>query len=183
MKYVRSGLVFIFLVNFFLNAILCEGGEWEPAGEKIMSRWAKKVTSENVLKEYPRPLMVREKWMNLNGLWDYAITARDIQGPERVDGKILVPFPVESALSGVGKRITPAEKLWYHRRFDIPEDWKGSRVLLHFGAVDWEATVHVNEKEVGTHRGGYDPFSIDIAEALNSEAEQEILIEVSKSIH
>jgi hypothetical protein len=151
---------------------------WEPAGEKIMSRWAKEVTPDNVLKEYPRPLMVREKWMNLNGLWDYAITTRDTQELEQADGKILVPFPVESALSGVGGRVTPTEKLWYHRKFEIPEGWGDSCVLLHFGAVDWETKVYVNEKEVGTHRGGYDPFSFDITDALEQEGEQEILVEV-----
>ncbi|MHC4130762.1 MAG: glycoside hydrolase family 2 protein [Planctomycetota bacterium] len=178
MKYTKSSSFFVIFVNLFLQAILCAGGEWEPAGERIMSRWAKDVRPDNVLKEYPRPIMVRGKWMNLNGLWDYAITTRDTQEPEQADGKILVPFPVESALSGVGGRVTPTEKLWYHRKFEIPEDWRDCRVLLHFGAVDWETKVYVNEREVGTHRGGYDPFSFDITDALGPEGEQEILVEV-----
>ncbi|MHC5076143.1 MAG: glycoside hydrolase family 2 protein, partial [Planctomycetota bacterium] len=169
--------------SVLLLPCLCVGcfaaeSNWKPAGDSIMSRWAKEVTPGNVLKEYPRPIMVREKWMNLNGLWDYALTAKDSQAPEQADGKILVPFPVESALSGAGKRVTPDQKVWYYRKFEIPEEWIESRILLHFGAVDWETTIYVNEKEVGAHRGGYDPFSIDITEALNSEGEQEILVEV-----
>lgn len=178
MEHTKSALVFVIFLNLLLQVDLCDGKKWKPTGDRIMSRWAKDVTPDNVLEEYPRPLMVRDDWMNLNGLWDYAITARDTQKPERADGKILVPFPVESALSGVGGRVTPSEKLWYHRTFEIPKEWEGYRVLLHFGAVDWETTVYVNEKEVGTHRGGYDSFSFDITEALNPESEQEVLVEV-----
>jgi hypothetical protein len=178
MKYASSALVFVIFVCLISPAGLADDNGWAPVGGRIMSRWAKEVTPENALKEYPRPLMVREKWMNLNGLWDYALTAKDSQAPEEADGKILVPFPVESALSGVGKKVTPDNKVWYYRTFEIPEEWHDCRVLLHFGAVDWETTVYVNEKEVGTHRGGYDPFSFDITEALKPANEQEIIVEV-----
>jgi len=178
MKPAKSILVIAVLVNLVLQVQICMGQQWKLAGDRIMSRWARDVRPDDVLREYPRPLMVRDNWINLNGLWDYAVTARDIKEFEKADGKILVPFPVESALSGVGRRVTPGEKLWYHRTFEIPSEWVNCRVLLHFGAVDWETTVYVNDKQVGSHRGGYDPFSIDITEALKPEGEQKILVEV-----
>jgi len=129
---------------------------WQPAKGPLMTRWAKDVKPSKVLPEYPRPQMVREKWENLNGLWDYAIAETNAPQPTKWDGQILVPFPVESALSGVMKLLTEKQRLWYHRTFKVPGSWKGQRVLLHFGAVDWEATVSVNGKELGTHRGGFD---------------------------
>jgi hypothetical protein len=145
--------------------------EWKPAAGPLMTRWAKDVTPNKVLPEYPRPQMVREKWQNLNGLWQYSLN-----GPSQWQtNKILVPFPVESALSGVMKR---ADRIWYRRNFAIPADWKGQRVLLHFGAVDWEAKVTVNGKLVGEHRGGFDAFSFDITEALKPAGEQEVTVAV-----
>src|SRR5437764_2749834 len=112
--------------------------DWKPAPSPLMTRWAKDVSPDRVHAEYPRPQMVREKWQNLNGLWQFA-EAKPGEAPpvgKNLDGRILVPFPVESALSGVGKRM---ERLWYRRTFTIPQDWD-VRTLLHFGAVDWEAT-------------------------------------------
>ncbi|MBY0456815.1 MAG: beta-galactosidase, partial [Gemmataceae bacterium] len=138
------------------------GAEWKPAPAPLMTKWGKKVTPENAWKEYPRPQLVRKDWQNLNGLWDYAITKKDAPQPEKWDGKILVPFGAESALSGVGKHVTKDENLWYRRTIEVPAGWKDRRVLLHFGAVDWEATVWVNGKELGTHRGGSYPFSFDV---------------------
>jgi len=153
--------------------------DWSAKQAPIMTRWAKDVSPDNALPEYPRPQMVREKWQNLNGLWDYAIEAKDDQKPGDWDGKILVPFCAESALSGVMKRVGDENKLWYRRTFSIPQDWKENNVLLHFGAVDWQTTVWVNGKEVGQHEGGYDPFSFDITPALTKEGgEQEILVGV-----
>ena len=147
-----------------------------------MTRWAKDVSPDKVLPEYPRPQMVRKEWQNLNGLWDYAIRPKGDSRPplDGADGKILVPFPVQSALSGVMKDVSPDQRLWYARKFAVPKDWAGRRVLLHFGAVDWETTVVVNGKEVGAHRGGYDPFSFDITDALqdNPTGEQELLVSV-----
>jgi beta-galactosidase/beta-glucuronidase len=122
--------------------------------------------------------MVRAQWLNLNGLWDYAITQKDSQRPAVFDGQILVPYPVESALSGVMKSINESNRLWYRRTFTVPDSWKGKRVLLHFGAVDWEATVRVNGKEAGSHRGGYDGFSFDITDLLKSSGEQELIVAV-----
>jgi len=144
----------------------------------MLSRWAGEVSPKNVLPEYPRPMMVRDNWLNLNGLWDYAIVGRDDKYPVQFDGKILVPFPAESALSGVGKKVTESNRLWYHSTFKMPKSWAGSRVLLHFGAVDWETTVYVNDKQIGSHRGGYDSFTFDITDALNQTGPQEITVAV-----
>ena len=161
----------------FLGTILAQA-QWQPAKGRLMTRWGKKVSPENVRREYPRPQMVREDWLNLNGLWQYAISPKDTPQP-KMDGQILVPFPVESALSGVGKKVGKDNRLWYRRTFSLPRDWAGQRVLLNFGAVDWEAVVWVNSQKVGQHTGGYDPFSFDITGALKKNAkEQEIVVSV-----
>jgi hypothetical protein len=154
------------------------GATWAPVTGRIMTRWAAEVRPDLVLPEYPRPQMVRENWLNLNGLWDYAITAKDAGRPKAWDGTILVPFAVESALSGVGKPVGSTKALWYRRTVLVPGKWRRGRVLLHFGAVDWESTVWVNGREVGTHRGGYDPFTFDIGDALKGGQRQEIVVRV-----
>lgn len=148
-------------------AFACVGfSQWKPAGDKIKTEWADKVDPQNVLPEYPRPIMERQQWLNLNGLWDYAITKKDAPLPKTFDGKILVPFAIESSLSGVGKTIKADQSLWYERKFQIPEDWKGKNVLLNFGAVDWKAEVFVNGNKIGEHTGGYTPFSFNITKNL-----------------
>ena len=139
--------------------------QWAPAGDKIMTTWAEQVDPANVLPEYPRPQLVRADWQNLNGLWDYAITEKDAK-PEAYEGKILVPFAAESALSGVGRPVTEKDALWYSREFRVPRQWKGKRVMLNFGAVDWHAQVYVDGQLVGEHKGGYDPFSFDVTDYL-----------------
>jgi hypothetical protein len=143
-----------------------------------MTSWGKNINPANVWPEYPRPMMVREEWKNLNGLWDYAIVEREANRPEKYQGKILVPFAVESSLSGVGKAVGSNNCLWYRTNFTVPAAWKGKRTLLNFGAIDWESTIWVNGKEVGTHRGGYDSFSFDITDALKGTGNQEIVIRV-----
>lgn len=145
--------------------------------EGLQTRWAKEVSSEKALPEYPRPQLRRKNWVNLNGDWDYAIRPEQEEFPSSVDGKILVPFPIESLLSGVQKTVDTDERLWYRRTFDSPERGETERVLLHFGAVDWHTTVWVNGNRVGEHTGGYDPFSFDITEFLGAE-EDEILVSV-----
>ena len=148
-------------------AFACAGfSQWKPAGDKIKTEWADKVDPQNVLPEYPRPIMERPQWLNLNGLWDYAITKKDAPLPKTFDGKVLVPFAIESSLSGVGKTIKADQSLWYERKFQIPEDWKGKNVLLNFGAVDWKAEVFVNGNKIGEHTGGYTPFSFNITKNL-----------------
>ena len=139
--------------------------QWQPAGDKIRTEWAEQVSPENVLPEYPRPQMVRAEWQNLNGLWNYAIRPAGVR-PEAYDGSILVPFAVESSLSGVGRRLGADNELWYERTFAVPAKWNGGRVLLHFGAVDWKTDVWVNDTKVGSHTGGYTPFVFDITAAL-----------------
>jgi hypothetical protein len=152
--------------------------EWKPVEGNIMTRWAKNVTPDKVLPEYPRPQMVRKEWKNLNGLWDYAIVEKDAPKPAQFQGNILVPFAAESALSGVKKTVGETNRLWYSRTFTVPKEWKGQRVLLHFDAVDWDAKVWVNDKEVAAHQGGFDPFSADITDALNGKAEQTLVVSV-----
>ena len=142
-----------------------------------MSRWVKDVNPENPLPEYPRPQMKRNKWLNLNGLWDYAIRSYNLTQINRFDGKILVPFPIESALSGVKKKVKGKHRIWYQRKFMLPDAWRGKKILLHFGAVDWETTVIINGKKVGTHQGGFTPFSFDITEYLQ-ENENELTVKV-----
>ncbi|MCC5930628.1 MAG: beta-galactosidase [Cyclobacteriaceae bacterium] len=143
----------------------------------IQSPWADKVASMPH-PEYPRPQMTRDKWTNLNGHWEYAILEKGATQPANYDGKILVPFPVESKLSGVGKTVGAQKELWYRRSFDITPDMRRSVLLLHFGAVDWEAEVFVNGKSAGIHRGGYDPFSFDISSLLKPGKSQELVVRV-----
>jgi hypothetical protein len=151
---------------------------WHPAKALLMTRWAADVSPTNVLPEYPRPQLARPEWMNLNGLWDYAITPASVETLPPLAGKILVPFPVESALSGVMTHFDAKSKLWYHRTFRVPESWRGQRVRLHFGAADWQCDVRVNGHEVGRHQGGYDPFTFDITDELrwNRDEDVEVLI-------
>jgi beta-galactosidase/beta-glucuronidase len=151
---------------------------WKPAKGPLMTRWAKEVSPKNVHAEYPRPQMVRGSWKNLNGLWEYAIRPEDQAQPTNFDGQILVPFPVESALSAVMKRVEKENRLWYRHTFEVPAKWNKKRILLHFGAVDWDTTVLVNGKQVGTHRGGYDPFNFDITDALKDPGPQQIVLSV-----
>ncbi|MEW6159015.1 MAG: sugar-binding domain-containing protein [Verrucomicrobiota bacterium] len=151
---------------------------WTPAHGPLKTRWAKDVSAIDPLPEYPRPQLVRKDWLNLNGLWDFAITGREATRPEKFEQQILVPFPVESALSGVMKTVTEKDRLWYHRTFEIPRGWSGQRVLLHFGAVDFETTVWINGHQVGTHRGGYDAFSFEISHALKESGANELLVAV-----
>src|SRR5262245_38492624 len=141
---------------------------WGPAQGPLATRWARDVSPQRVWPEYPRPQMVREKWVNLNGLWDYAIRPAAERRPEKWDGQILVPFAVESALSGVMKPVRPDERLWYRRSFTPTRIDGDQRLLVHFGAVDWKCTVWVNGRQVGEHTGGYDPFTFDITAALKA---------------
>lgn len=152
---------------------------WKPAGEKILTPWAAKVNPSQPLPEYPRPQMKRTTWMNLNGLWQYAIVPGTGQEkPASFAGNILVPYAVESALSGVGKTVGKDSVLWYERSFTMPAAFKNNNVLLHFGAVDWLCDVYVNGKKIGSHQGGYDPFSFDITTALNKSGKQQISVRV-----
>jgi len=151
--------------------------DWKPAENTLTTPWTASVRAESPWPEYPRPQLVRPNWTNLNGLWDYTIQPKDAARPERFEGQILVPFPLESALSGVKRALTPDQRLWYRRTFTATAK-RGTRLLLHFGAVDWRAEVFVNGKPVGVHQGGYDPFTFDITDALKPSPPQELLVAV-----
>ena len=144
-----------------------------------MTRWAAEVGPTNALPEYPRPQLVRHDWLNLNGLWQYAIAPIAVSDVTNYEGDILVPFPVESALSGVMRPLDDKSALWYHREFAVPNAWHGERVRLHFGAVDWHARVMINGHEIGQHRGGYDAFSFDITDLLKWDGKENISVAVS----
>src|SRR5690349_434472 len=114
--------------------------QWHPAAGPLRTRWTGTVTPTNAHREYPRPQMVRPRWMNLNGLWDYGLRPANMPDDlQAIDGKILVPFPIESSLSGVGRPLGAKVKVDYFKKAEIPRSWKGSRILLHFGAVDWDS--------------------------------------------
>ena len=134
--------------------------------DRIMTTWGENLDKENVWSVYPRPIMERADWLNLNGEWEYAIAPVAAAQPQVYEGKILVPFAVESQLSGVERSLSENDALWYHRTFKVPAAWNKSKILLHFGAVDWQADVWVNGVKVGTHTGGYTPFAFDITAAL-----------------
>ncbi len=172
-------------MKFFLQAVLllvfavpaCAGAAaWHPAKAPLMTRWAPEVSPTNVWPEYPRPQLVRPDWMNLNGLWDYAITPDEAGQAPPFAGKILVPFPVEAALSGVMTNLDEHSKLWYHRTFSVPAAWRGRRVRLHFGAADWCCEVWVNGHEIGRHQGGYDAFTFDITGALRRQGAEDLTV-------
>ena len=165
----------IFLSLMFLSVCSVLAATWQPAAGPLKTRWAKDVSPGNAHREYPRPQMVRQDWLNLNGLWDLAITSKDAR-TATFQTQILVPFPVESALSGVMRPVSENDRIWYRRTFEVPAKWLGKRLLLHFGAVDFEATVLVNGKEIGQHRGGYDAFSFDVTDAVNPTGANELVV-------
>ncbi|RFM28492.1 glycoside hydrolase family 2 protein [Deminuibacter soli] len=169
-----------------LSSVLITGiasaqtASWQMVPGKISSPWAEKVNPASVLPEYPRPQLQRSEWQNLNGLWQYSVLPQ-AQGnslPASFQGNILVPFAIESALSGVGKTVGKDSVLWYQRGFTLNGNTKGKKVLLHIGAADWRADVYINGTPVGTHEGGYDPFTFDITAALKKGAAQQIAVRI-----
>ncbi len=159
-------------------ALTAVAQNYAPVGDRISTEWAAKVNPSKVWNEYPRPMLVRDAWTCLNGLWDYAITQHDAARPAKWDGRILVPFALESSLSGAGKTLSADQALWYHVTFKRPKHRAGERVMLHFGAVDWEAHVWVNGRKVGSHKGGYTAWSCDITDALNARGDNELVVRV-----
>ncbi|MFM8986386.1 MAG: glycoside hydrolase family 2 protein [Planctomycetia bacterium] len=164
------------LIVLALLPTAASAADWRPAPTPLATRWGREVTPDNAWREYPRPQLVREAWQSLNGLWDYAVVDRpageagpprgDGPPPAAWDGKILVPFCVESSLSGVGRPVTAGQLLWYRRRVAVPAAWSGRRIMLRFDAVDWHATAWLNGKRLGDHAGGSDPFAFDITPHL-----------------
>lgn len=144
---------------------------WQPAPDSMLTEWGAHLTPQTAWQEYPRPALVREAWTNLNGLWEYQVTPKsESSAPGTWAGEILVPFAIESALSGVKKRVTPGDALWYRRSFNAPPHRDGQRILLNFEAVDYECTVWVNGSQAGSHTGGNLPFSFDITGAMKPGA-------------
>jgi hypothetical protein len=172
----QSSLVITALAVLFPP--VAHADDWKPAKGRLETPWTRDVSPENALPEYPRPQLVRPDWVNLNGLWQYAVQPAGEEQPSEWKGDILVPYPIESALSGVMEKVQPDQRLWYRRTFERPKLDDGGRLLLHFGAVDWKCTAWVNGKEVGAHTGGFDPFTFDVTDALR-DGENEIVVAVT----
>lgn len=160
-----------------LAAAALAQNDWAPAGDNIRTTWAEELNPAAPLPEYPRPQMVRGEWQNLNGLWDYAVTPADAASFEP-EGKILVPFAIESSLSGVGRSVGEENTLWYEREFTVPSKWKGKDVILHFGAVDWQSELWINGAKVGEHKGGFTPFEYNITPYLKKSGKQTLTMKV-----
>ncbi len=172
MKRIFLSIIIVLVAQFTFSQ------QWHPAGDRIMTKWGENLNPQKVWQEYPRPQFQRSDWLNLNGLWEYAIVPKSTPAPEKYQGYILVPFCVESALSGVGKDFTPQDRLWYKTTFKLSESWSSNRIMLNFEAVDWSATVWINGALVGSHKGAYDRFSFDISPYLNDRGRQEIVVAV-----
>ena len=173
----KRNLCLSLLISATLSANAQESN-WHLLKDKITTPWAEKVDPKAPLPEYPRPQLVRANWQNLNGLWSYAIVPKAVTGPAKYTGEILVPFAVESALSGVGKTVGKDSMLWYKTTISLNKTIKGKDVLLHFGAVDWRTEVFVNGKSAGIHEGGFDPFTFNITPYLKGGSKQEIKVSV-----
>jgi beta-galactosidase/beta-glucuronidase len=169
---------YILAAGVCLFSLVATSQQWKPAGDKIKTVWGEQLDPNNVLPEYPRPIMERAEWKNLNGLWDFTTAPVKQSSPASYDKKILVPFAVESSLSGIGQEVDDQQALWYSRTFTVPASWKNRHVLLHFGAVDWKTDVYLNDVRIGSHTGGYTPFCFDVTPFLKSGGEQKLTVRV-----
>ena len=172
-------VIFLVILFFGIQPNRVRAQDWNPVAGNIMTKWAADLTPENVWQEYPRPQMVRKDWLSLNGLWDFAISTEITDQPTKLyNRKILVPFCVESALSGIKETVRGNQQLHYRRSFTVPPNWTGKQLLLHFEAVDYDTKLWVDGKFVGEHKGGYDHFQFEIARFLNSSPIHEISLVV-----
>jgi hypothetical protein len=167
-------LFLFFAVLTFCSFPVRAQEDWKPAASRLMTRWAKEVNPQAPLPDYPRPQMTRPNWLSLNGLWQFENASNASPLPKNRDLKerVLVPFPIQSALSGIGQRH---RQVWYRRTFEVPENWKNQTILLHFGAVNYESGIYLNGKLLGAHKGGYDGFSFDVTEQLKEGANELIV--------
>ena len=179
----KKSLLACIVLMLFSGMIIAQNSGWKIAGEKIRTIWADKVDPLSPLPEYPRPQMLRSEWKNLNGLWEYAITSESEPAPKTFHGKILVPFAIESALSGVNKPVGPDNVLWYRTKFTLPSSFRKKTILLHFGAVDWLSDIYINGIKAGSHQGGYDPFYFDITGFLNGIGPQTLELRVTDPVN
>ncbi len=168
----------VLIVSQVFAVLSLFGNEWQPTDIRIASRWAKELTPENVWQEYPRPQFQRADWLNLNGLWDFALQKKADPQPEAFEDKILVPFCVESSLSGIGGIVTPEDRLWYRRTFRLPDDWDDKEVVLHFEAADYATVVWLNGAYIGSHKGAFDRFSFKLGPFLKKEGQQELVVAI-----
>jgi hypothetical protein len=150
---------------------------WQMKQAPLMTQWAALVDTNNPLPEYPRPQLVRTNWLNLNGIWQFQAGATNDPVPtgQTLSSQILVPYPMESAISGV---MQYHQFSWYRRTFMVPPNWNGQRIILHLDAVNWRATVFINGQNIGVHKGGYDPISYDITPYLSGSGPQELIVQV-----
>ena len=164
-------------IDLVVTSAATDGMPWQPRQAPLMTDWAQQVNLTNVLPEYPRPQMVRSNWMSLNGVWQFQSGAANDPLPagQNLAGAILVPFPMESALSGVMQYFPFS---WYRRKFTVPAGWSSQRIILHFEAVTWRSQIYINGLNVGIHTGGYDPFSYDITPYLTNSGPQELMLGV-----
>ena len=179
-------LIFVFLIIFLLIKLLKfifikdEISYWKPKGDKLKTKWGQNLNARKAWTEYPRPQLERKEWLNLNGIWSYTIGRINHPKPEKIDGKILIPFPLESSLSGVMRTISDIEIIWYEKDIEIPKKWNEKKILIHFGAVDWKCELFINniENKIGEHEGGYSPFYFDITQYLNKKGKNKIILKV-----
>jgi hypothetical protein len=168
------------LLGGFLSlipAMLFAQADWKPMDNPLMTQWGTDLDPQHVLSEYPRPQMARRDWFCLNGVWELSLSSKRATD-FKYDQKILVPFPVESALSGVKAKVDADTAIRYRRQFTIPAEWAGKKLLLHFGAVDWSCEVKVNGKVVGNHKGGFDPLTFNISDAIQKVGPQTLEVQV-----
>jgi hypothetical protein len=174
----KSYMLLIAGMILFTGINKAQKSDWKIYGDKIVTQWAEKVNPASPLPEYPRPQMVRNEWKSLNGLWDYSITPLSASKPVSYQGKILVPFAIESALSGVNKAVGKDSILWYKTTFVLSNSMKGKNILLNFGAVDWKSDIYIDGVNIGTHQGGYDPFIFNITPYIKKGNQHSIELSV-----
>ncbi len=164
----------LLLFAFICSPVLAE---WQMKEGPLMTRWASEIDVNAPFPEYPRPQMVRQKWQNLNGIWQFQAGSASDSTPvgQDLSEEILVPFPMESAISGI---MAHHERSWYRRSFTVPADWSGNDILLHLDAIDWESEIFINGTSVSVHKGGYDPITLNITSYLNVSGPQELIVRV-----
>ena len=171
-SYYKKSLIILFKILYCLMNSL---ENWHPVGTRIKTKWGNNLKPENVWQEYPRPQLERKDWLNLNGIWHYSITDIGSKKPEKFDQNILVPFCLESSLSGVMKPLNETQILWYYKEFEIPKKWKDKNIIIHFNAVDWKSELYINDDKIGEHYGGYSEFNFDITKNLKTGKNKIIL--------
>ena len=171
-SYYKKSLIILFKILYCLMNSL---ENWHPVGTRIKTKWGNNLKPENVWQEYPRPQLERKDWLNLNGIWHYSITDIDSKKPEKFEQKILLPFCLESSLSGVMKPLNETQILWYYKEFEIPKKWKDKNIIIHFNAVDWKSELYINDDKIGEHYGGYSEFNFDITKNLKTGKNKIIL--------